>query len=248
MRVGFLLPLVSLLLSSCTINLRQVQEPPRSVAVPTAHPWSSMVYVARTDSGVIVFDLGWSGAGRRLRGALRDMGAAPEEVTAVFLTHSHRDHIAGWRAVRGARFHLTEAEVPLFVGTSLHHDLPSRAAERVLGHSGPRPGEVELRPFRSDTAFTFGSDTVRAFLVPGHTDGSAAYLFRGVLFLGDAVTYNHVNGFGSAQRIFTRDHRRSQASLASLWERVKPYEVRWACNAHAKCAPVGSALIRKVLR
>lgn len=235
-------------LSGCTFNLRHVQDPPRSLAIPTSHPWSSLLYLARTDSGVVVFDLGWSGAGKRLRRGLRRMGAAPGDVRDVFLTHSHRDHIEAWRVVRGARFHLTRAEVPHFVGEVPHRDLPSRAAGRVLGHRGPRRGEVRVHPFGTDTAFAFGADTVRAFLVPGHTEGSAAYLFRDVLFVGDAMAYNHLTGFQGAKRVFTADPERSRASLASLIERVKPFGVRWVCNAHGKCAAATPALFARILR
>lgn len=43
-----------------------------------------------------------------------------------------------------------------------------------------------MLPFSKDTVFVFGRDTLHAFLVAGHTAGSTAYLFRGVLFVGDA--------------------------------------------------------------
>lgn len=248
MRSYALAVLGALLLSGCTFNLREVHDPPRSLAIPTNHPWSSLVYLARTDSGVVVFDLGWSGAGKRLRKGLRRMGATPAEVSAVFLTHSHRDHVDAWREVRGARFHLAEAEVPYLLGEVPHRDLPSRTARRALGHRGPGPGEVRVHPFGSDTVFALGADTVRAFLLPGHTAGSAAYLFRGVLFVGDAMAYNHLTGFQGAKRIFTADPGRSRASLASLFERVKPYEVRWVCNAHGKCAAATPAFVARVLR
>lgn len=236
------------LLSACTMNLGHVQDPPRSLALPTAYPWNSLVYLARTDSGVIVVDLGWHGAGGALRGGLARMGAAPEEVRAVFLTHSHRDHIGAWRVVRGARFHLSEAEVPYFERERRHSDLPSRAGEALLGRAAPHPEELRIHPFSADTAFAFGSDTVRAFAVPGHTPGSAAYLFRGVLFVGDAVAYDRLRGFHSALRIFTDDLERSRASVASLWTRVEPYGVRWVCTAHAKCAVADSAFMREALK
>lgn len=235
-------------LSACTLNLRQLQDPPRSVAVATAYPWNSMVYLARTDSGVVAIDLGWYGANRSLRRGLRRVGAEPEEVTDVFLTHSHRDHIAGWRTVRRARFHVSTAEVPLLESAAHHPDLPSRAGERVAGNPAPWHGEVRVAPFSADTAFAFGRDTVRAFSVPGHTAGSAAYLFRGVLFVGDAVAYSYLRGFRPAFGVFTDDPARSRASLASLWERVRPYAPRWVCTAHAKCARADSAFARKVIR
>ena len=247
LRAGFLGLLVAAS-AGCTHNLRRVQEPGRAVAFPTAIPWTSMVYAAKTDSGVIVVDLGWRGAGGALRRRLRSLGARPEDVTDVFLTHAHRDHIGAWRAVRGARFHVLADEAPLFEGTRRHTDLPSRAARAVLGDAGPWPGEVEVRAFSSDTLFTFGRDTVRAFAVPGHTAGSAAYLVRGVLFLGDAVARKPVVGWTGADPVFTDDARRGRESLRSLLERVQPFGARWVCNAHAKCAPLDSAFIRKVTR
>jgi len=116
------------------------------------------------------------------------------------------------------------------------------------GHAGPVDGEISLRPFHADTAFAFGRDTVRAFTVPGHTAGSAAYLFRGVLFVGDAVARGPLAGFQPARDVFSRDYLQNRESLRSLFTRTQPYEVRWVCNAHAKCAPLDSAFIRRVTR
>jgi len=109
------------LLGGCTYHLAEIQEPGRAVAFTTTGPWRSMIYAARTDSGVMVVDLGWAGAGHRLRSKLRSMGVEPGDVTDVFLTHSHRDHIAAWRTVRGARFHLWLPEQPLFEGIEAVH-------------------------------------------------------------------------------------------------------------------------------
>ncbi|HEX7242887.1 MAG TPA: MBL fold metallo-hydrolase [Longimicrobiaceae bacterium] len=240
-------PLLLLLFSACTLNLREVQDPPRSLAIPTAYPWNSMVYLARTDGGVIAVDLGWNGAEGAVRKGLERIGAEPEDVREVFLTHSHRDHIGAWRLLRGARFHVAREEVPLLEG-GRHADLPSRTGEKLLGNPAPWHGEVAVAPFASDTAFVLGSDTVRAFRVPGHTPGSAAYLFRGVLFVGDAVAYSYLRGFRSAFGVFTADPAQGRRSVASLWERARPHGVRWVCTAHAKCARPDSAFLRRVSR
>lgn len=235
-------------LGGCTYHLAAIRQPGTAVAFTTAGPWRSMVYAARTDSGVVMVDLGWVGAGRRLRGQLRSIGAAPADVTDVFVTHSHRDHVAAWRAVRGARFHLFGAEVPYFVGTRRHVDLPSRVARFFAGHSGPRPGEVKIVPFSGDTTFVIGRDTIRAYPVPGHTAGSAAYLFRGILFVGDAVARKPLRGFGGADPLFSMSTRLNRGSLIGLFARVPMERVEWVCNSHAKCARPDARFLAKVTR
>lgn len=233
--------------AGCTMNLREVEGPDAS-AVPTLWPYQSLVFAARTAEGVFVVDLGWSRADRALRRGLAAIGARPQDVTDVFVTHGHRDHIMGWPAVRHARFHVMEAEVPLFLGQLGHADLPSRAARAALGDVGPWPGEVDVRPFSGDTVFVLGTDTIRAFVVPGHTPGSTAYLHRGVLFAGDAISRPYHTGFGPGMGIFATDRAASRAALASLFERIRPYDVQWVCTAHGKCARPDERFIRKVLR
>jgi len=228
--------LATLLLGGCTLNLSRIQDPPRSVALTTTGTWSSMIYLARTDSGVVVIDLGWLGGEGKLRDGLRRLGAEPADVRAVFLTHSHRDHVVGWRLLRGARFVVAEGEVERLTGRSRHRGPVPRLAERLVRTDLPRPGEVEVRPFRGDTLFVLGRDTLRAFSVPGHTSGSAAYLFRGVLFMGYAVGWSPLRGFRPDKSIHSDDSRRSRASVAALRERLAPLRVEWVCTAHGKCA------------
>jgi hydroxyacylglutathione hydrolase len=244
----FLISLLLPALGGCTYHLARIQEPGRAVAFTTAGPWRSMVYAAKTDSGTIVVDLGFVGAGRALRGQLRSLGVAPGDVTDVFLTHSHRDHIAAWKTVRGARFHLWMPEAALLEGAKRHADFPSRAAWRVFGRVGPRPGEVDVRPFSRDTAFVVGGDTIRAYSVPGHTAGSAAYLFRGILFVGDAVARKPLRGYGGADPLFSMDTRLNRQTLIGLFARVPMERVRWVCNSHAKCAEPSERFIAKVTR
>lgn len=219
-----------------------------SVPISTAWPWESLIYAARTDSGVVVIDLGWGDAGGALARGLGRIGAKPEDVTRVFLTHSHRDHIAGWRAVPQARFHLHEAEVPYFLGRARHADLPSRTASALFARAEPAANALALRPFSGDTAFVLGADTIRAFRVSGHTPGSSAYLFRRVLFVGDAVARSYLTGYGPAYRIFTADEAENEASLEALFARALPLGVDWVCTAHGKCARPDERFLAKVLR
>ena len=222
---------------------------PRSSAVAFSGGTNrSMIYLARVDSGVVAIDLGWWGSTRAVRRALADIGASPAAVTHVFLTHSHRDHIGAWRLVRGSTFHLAAREKPAFFGSERHEGFLPREAERLRPTDLPEEGEIAVRTFSRDTAFVFGADTLRAFLVPGHTAGSAVYLFRGILFLGDAVGYMPIGGFRPALSMFSNDADRARASLASLWERLPESGVTHACTAHAECAPFSKALVEEIQR
>ena len=245
-----LIPFLALLglLSGCTRNFSAVDDPPHHTAILTGGPWASMIYAAQVDDGVILVDLGWDDEGDALREALERLEAEPEDVVAVFLTHGHRDHTAGWRFLPEARFYLGAEEIPGFLGERSYHGFVPRLAAALVEPERPGPGELELHGLFEDTAIVVGSDTVHAFLLAGHTPGSMAYLFRGVLFLGDAVTWTPLYGFHSARREYSDDVERSQRNLAALWRRLEGREVKWACTAHGKCAPMDSAFRREALR
>lgn len=206
-----------------------------------------MIYLARVDSGVLAIDLGWTRAAAALDRGLRRLGATREDVTAVFLTHSHRDHIGAWRAVAAAPFYVGAPEVDLLLGRAEHGGWVPRTAHRLRRTDGPRPGEVELRPFSRDTAFTFGADTLHAFLAPGHTAGSAAYLFRGVLFAGDAVSKTFLSGrLRPARAGYSDDTALARRSLADVLAKAEARGVRIVCTAHARCAPYTPELRRRL--
>jgi glyoxylase-like metal-dependent hydrolase (beta-lactamase superfamily II) len=209
---------------------------PASAIALTGGPNTSLVYVARTDSGVIAIDLGWWGHERAISRALERLGARPTDVKQVFLTHTHRDHIAAWSMVRQARFHLAAAEYPLFVGQASHRGWMVRLAEGINGTSLPKPDELDVQTYSRDTAYVIGRDTLRAFIVPGHTAGSAAYLFRGVLFIGDAATHSMFRGFRPAKAQFSDDPALAAENLAALASRLPPTGIRVICTSHAECA------------
>lgn len=230
------------------VAARELEQPGYSAVETTINGRNpSMIYLARTASGVIAIDLGWTRAGPALDRGLRRLGATRDSVSAVFLTHSHRDHIGAWRAVAGAPFYLGAPEEDLLLGRAEFGGWVPRTADRLRHTDGPRPGELRLRPFARDTAFVFGPDTLRAFLVPGHTAGSAAYLFRGVLFAGDAISKTYVAGrLRPARAGYSDDASLARRSLAELLVKAESSGVRVICTAHARCAPYTPELRRRL--
>jgi hydroxyacylglutathione hydrolase len=235
-------------MSACARPATRPTAAPGSAIALSGGPNTSMVYLARVPNGLIAIDLGWWGAERSLRGALRELSAAAGEVTDVFITHSHRDHVGAWRLVRGSRFHLAANERATFVGERQHRGWIPRTLEHLRRSDLPGPREVEVRTFSGDTVFAFGRDTLYAFLVPGHTAGSAVYLFRGILFLGDAATYTPWGGFAPARRGYSDDARIAARNLEALWARLPRDAVRYLCTAHAKCAPLTPDLLAGINR
>lgn len=226
---------------ACAPAIGAVQEQTGGIMVATADGNRSLIFVAPVDGGVVVVDLGWMNAATELFRALHSARATPEDVVAVLLTHGHRDHIAAWPLVAGAPFYMAAAEADLFLGRAAPEGTLVELGDRLRAPPRPDPGELEIRTFSADTALAFGTDTIRAFAVPGHTPGSSAYLFRGVLFIGDAATGRPFGGLAAAVPVYSADPELAVESLRRLWARLTPYTVRWVCTAHARCVPFEEA-------
>ncbi|MFN7146401.1 MAG: MBL fold metallo-hydrolase [Myxococcota bacterium] len=182
----------------------------------------SNVYVLPTGSGVALVDCGDERDGAAIRAAI---GGAVVE--AIFLTHGHRDHLAACHQFGGARVYAMTEEVPVVEGRAVARGpVPRWRAPAV---------DLDVRvthPVADGDVVRVGALDVRGFRVPGHTDGSAAWLAAGTLFVGDSLFVEADGDVRGAAWIFSDDTAVSRASMRALFERLAG-DVRAVAPAHS---------------
>ncbi|MGI8909573.1 MAG: MBL fold metallo-hydrolase [Rubrobacteraceae bacterium] len=139
------------------------------------------------DDGWTLVDTGVASSVGRIKDAIASLGAGPEDLKRIFITHHHDDHIGGlkehfeWapQAEVGATAH--EAEV---VSGRRGFDPQSNPILRYLARNAKPPGVAVGKVLRE-------GDIVSGFRVistPGHTLGHVSLLREadGLLFTADA--------------------------------------------------------------
>ena len=163
---------------------------------------------------VALFDAGIDKTGKAILDELSRRGLGRENVKTIFLTHGHRDHIAGAPLFSNAQVMALSEEVAIAEGRTS----PGGPIMRVLP---VRPTGVKInRALHDGEVVDLGTACVRVFAVPGHTAGSAAYLVNGVLLLGDAADAGSDGRVKGSPWIFSKDQAQNRASLGRLAKRL----------------------------
>jgi glyoxylase-like metal-dependent hydrolase (beta-lactamase superfamily II) len=201
-------------------------------------------YLIENPDGLILVDAGLTAHQEQVRGLLTDLGRSLADVRAVLLTHGHPDHT-------GLAHTLQEAGADIWVHrqdaailrdgprSGNRHAKPERsmlpyllrrpstlALPLQLARAGglTAPAVQNIRVFDTDRVLEDLPGAPQSVALPGHTPGSAAYLFadRGLLFTGDAlVTEDRFSGRTGptiVSRCFTHDSRAALAALDRLDE------------------------------
>ncbi|HEY4015266.1 MAG TPA: MBL fold metallo-hydrolase [Polyangiaceae bacterium] len=183
-------------------NNKPVVEGPVVEGVETVKDGFANVFILDAGHGkVALVDAGKDKSGEALLGALARRNLTPASVAAIFLTHGHPDHTAGCKLFPSAEVYAMDSEVSL-IGD----------AAKVT------------HPLKDGEVATVSDLRVEAFSVPGHTPGSAVYLARGVLFLGDSAGASKKDDMMKAVRLFSKDSALNVASLKALAARLAPRE------------------------
>lgn len=175
---------------------------------------------------VVLIDAGNDSSGEAiLAGIDRLVGAThgsplQDAVSAIFLTHGHPDHTAAIRLFPKAQVMALEAEVPLVEGRA-----GSQGPLTRLFPVSPT-GVTVTRVLRDGDVVTIGDVPIRVYAVPGHTAGSAAYLVKDALFVGDSADVASDGTLQGSPWIFSDSQTENRASLARLERSVVADGVR----------------------
>jgi len=153
------------------------------------------------DGTVGLIDAGNDRDAKAIRTVLARLGKRDREVRAIFITHAHDDHTSGLAAFPEAEAYAIEPDASL---VRRQRDAVSASMTKEV-RDGDR---LDLHGTR-----------VEVYAVPGHTKGSAAYMVRGVLFLGDAAQGLRGGTLG-ANSMLSEDAERSKRSLRMLAQRL----------------------------
>lgn len=179
--------------------------------------YTSAYLLPMGEKELALVDCGGDLEAKAIKAELTRRGLGVEAVKAVFVTHGHPDHIGGCKQFPGAQVIIGEGEQALVEGTA--------------GAKGPLPGMMGAQPqlalkgaraVKDGETIEVGTLKVRAFVIPGHTAGSAAFLANGALYMGDSMSLTTSDGLRAAPWIFSDDQAVNVASLKRLGNVLGP--------------------------
>ena len=195
------------------------------------------IYGARVGDRVILFDGGIDSDGPALDALLTALHAGRDDVSDVFLTHGHFDHVQAAPLCKKARIHVGAEDVDMLAGRVRTEPLAARWFAMAL----PPPQFVADAPYhgREELALASG-DKVVALPLPGHTPGSYVLFFDGVLIAGDSLQISD-GKLQLAMPAFTVDVAANRRNVAALEAALAGLDVDTVCTGHQGCTPGGEA-------
>jgi hydroxyacylglutathione hydrolase len=200
------------------------------------------MYGARAGNRVMLFDAGVDERGDALDALLAGLGATRDQVTDVFLSHGHFDHVAAAALCKNARIHVGVQDTDLLSHKMRIEPGPARWLSKLYSVPPVSATDALLERAEIDVG---GGEKVIAIPLPGHTPGSYLYLFRGVLFTGDSMQRwgKHLEFAMASFSVSPADNRKNIAALGKL-------DVQMVCTGHQGCTPdgEGSAMLADLIK
>ena len=194
---------------------------PAGMAGPDPLDFDVRCFLVAHADGVALVDVGMAGSHDPIGAGLARLGAAWTDITDVFLTHSHPDHVGGLAAIVASAGRAT-----IWVGDGDRPAIPFDGEMRSLVEGATARG-------------------LRALHTPGHTPGhcSLALESESILFAGDIV--GSMAGFLSrGPAPFTADAEQAEKTL----RRVAALEFDRVLFGHGAEIPDPLGALRTLVR
>jgi glyoxylase-like metal-dependent hydrolase (beta-lactamase superfamily II) len=182
--------------------------------------------LVRSGSRVLLFDTGAGDASfaraGNIQASLRAAGVSPAQVTDIFISHAHPDHVGGLLDLRGglafpdATIHLSAPEWAALRGDKNQVALAAAIAPKVVTFA---PGAAVL------------PGLVTAVPVKGHTPGHSAYEIASgtdrLLYIGDSAHHSVISVQKPDWTVeFDEDAPTARASRRALLQRAADQNLR----------------------
>ena len=186
----------------------------------------------------ILFDAGADPAGAPIDALLGWLRASRSDITDVFATHGHGDHTAGASTLRKVKLRIGAGDLALAEKKVPPEALAGKALTAAMSY----PAVTATDPLTGAATIDVGEGAdakkVKAFPIPGHTPGSYAFLYDGVLFVGDAMIFKQ-GRLDPAIKMFDAHPDENKASIRQLQKQVENEEIDIVCTGHGGCTPKG---------
>jgi len=173
-------------------------------------------FLLPTAEGAVLFDTGNDKKAKAVLEALDSRGLSADDVTDIFVTHGHGDHVKALSAFPNARVRALEAE-------------------RALISEESADGSTLTEPLAGGDLVEVGGHTIEVFSVPGHTEGSAVFLVDRVLVMGDVAIGRKDGTIKGPPKFFSDDPEKNDASVRALAEALdaRGEVVDWLAFSHS---------------
>lgn len=193
------------------------------------------IYGVRAGSKLVLFDAGIDTDEHAMDAITRGLGGTRADVSDVFLTHGHFDHVAGSTTCPNATIHVGQADVDLLAGRAPMKRPAAKLFKRILP-VGPIEAQAAI-PGLQISLLDAGKELV-AIPVPGHTMGSYVYFYEGVLIAGDSINIDG-DKLVFAMPAFSDDPAANRRAIAGLRAALAGRKVEIVCTGHQACTPDG---------
>src|SRR5947207_7647965 len=205
-------------------------EPPTEIkpGIAQVDVGGALVVGARVGSKVVLFDAGMDEEGRGIDALLKLLKASRSDVSDIFLTHGHPDHIAGVNLFPAARVHAGAADAGWLAGT----ERPTLLLPRIMTAIMPSVTARLTDPLNGPTEITLDEGkVVRCLPAPGHTPGSYVYLYDGVLIVGDIMRLTH-DRLAALPGLVNNNPEQNKQAVKSLKPLLEKAQIDFVSTAH----------------